>query len=76
MSLPCLPPCRRPARTVLADLLHAFPALPLPQSTKLSVLEERARSLGRQLSRLPVSMAETGEIPISEKQIMQVRAMH
>lgn len=43
----------------------------LAQSTKLSVLEERTRVLGRQLSRLPVSMAETGEIPISEKQIMQ-----
>lgn len=42
----------------------------LAQSTKLSALEERARVLGRQLSRLPVSMAETGEIPISERQIM------
>ena len=59
MSLPCLPPCRRPARTVLADLLHAFPALPLPQSTKLSVLEERARSLGRQLS--PAACVDGGD---------------
>ncbi|KAL4424431.1 hypothetical protein ABPG77_006369 [Micractinium sp. CCAP 211/92] len=46
-------------------------AFALAQSTKLSVLEERARVLGRQLSRLPVSMAETGEIPVSERQIMQ-----
>jgi hypothetical protein len=44
----------------------------LAQSTKLSVLEERTRVLGRHLSRLPVFMAETGEVPISEKQIMQV----
>ncbi|KAI3433802.1 hypothetical protein D9Q98_003606 [Chlorella vulgaris] len=43
----------------------------LAQSTKLSVLEERTRVLGRHLSRLPVFMAETGEVPISEKQIMQ-----
>lgn len=31
--------------------------------------------LGRQLSRLPVSMAQTGDIPVSEKQIMMVRAV-
>lgn len=51
-----------------------YPAGPKPllvASRRRSVLEERARVLGRQLSRLPVSMAETGEIPISERQIMQ-----
>lgn len=44
---------------------------PSPATPPRSVLEERARVLGRQLSRLPVSMAETGEIPVSERQIMQ-----
>lgn len=43
----------------------------LAQSTKLSQLEERTRALGRQLSRLPVSMAQTGDIPVSERQIMK-----
>ncbi|PRW58617.1 Sporulation RMD1 isoform B [Chlorella sorokiniana] len=43
----------------------------LAQSTKLSLLEERTRALGRQLSRLPVAMAQTGDIPVSERQIMK-----
>jgi hypothetical protein len=45
----------------------------LAQSTKLSVLEERGRIMGRQLSRLPVALAESGEIPASERDIMRVR---
>lgn len=39
-----------------------------------SLLEERTRALGRQLSRLPVAMAQTGDIPVSEKQILKVSA--
>lgn len=35
------------------------------------MLEERTRALGRQLSRLPVHMAQTGELPVSEKTIMR-----
>jgi len=49
----------------------SYPAVLCP-AVLCSVLEERARVLGRQLSRLPVSMAETGDIPVSEKRIMQV----
>lgn len=35
-------------------------------------VQERTRGLGRKLSRLPVYMAETGDLPVSEKQIMMV----
>ena len=69
-----LPPflyCSRYAEDPQIKLAISFA---LAQSTKLSVLEERTRVLGRQLSRLPVAMAETGDLPpeISEKRIMRV----
>ena len=43
----------------------------LAQSTMLSVAEEKLRRMGRRLAYVPTMLAETGEIPLTEKEVMQ-----
>lgn len=43
----------------------------LAQSTKLSVYEEEMRRMVKRLSHLPEGLAERGEVPISERDVMR-----
>lgn len=43
----------------------------LAQSTKLSVTEEQLRRMGRSLSYVPAHLAQSGEVPLSDRGVMR-----